>query len=123
MGAGASRFRDHSGHPQGCWGDDRSGCCVEAGRQESAGRVAQGKYLIRPLRTQSRPTTVSAAVQTAILLQGEVQAAVALFTGDDMANLRPDLLKEREKPEELTPQPRPNVLLEAGIASWDSLLC
>ena len=34
-------------------------------------RVAQGKYLIRPLRTQSRPTTVSAAVQTAILLQGE----------------------------------------------------
>ena len=86
-------------------------------------RVAQGKYLIRPLRTQSRPTTVSAAVQTAILLQGEVQAAVALFTGDDMANLRPDLLKEGEKPEELTPQPRPNVLLEAGIASWDSLLC
>lgn len=34
-------------------------------------RIGRGKYLIRPLRTQSRPTTVSAAVQTAILLQGE----------------------------------------------------
>jgi predicted transcriptional regulator of viral defense system len=35
-------------------------------------RVGRGKYLVRPLRTQSRPTTVSAAVQTAILLQGEL---------------------------------------------------
>jgi predicted transcriptional regulator of viral defense system len=34
-------------------------------------RVGRGKYLVRPLRTQSRPTTVSAAVQTAVLLQGQ----------------------------------------------------
>lgn len=34
-------------------------------------RVARGKYLVRPLRTQARPTKVSAAVQAAALLQGE----------------------------------------------------
>lgn len=34
-------------------------------------RVALGKYLVRPLRTQSRPTATSAVVQAAILLQGE----------------------------------------------------
>ena len=34
-------------------------------------RIAPGKYLVRPLRTLSRPTAPSAAVQAAVLLQGE----------------------------------------------------
>jgi predicted transcriptional regulator of viral defense system len=34
-------------------------------------RVGQGKYLVRPLRTLSRPTAPSAAVQAAVLLQDE----------------------------------------------------
>ena len=34
-------------------------------------RIGRGKYLVRPLRTLSRPTVTSAAVQTAALLQGE----------------------------------------------------
>jgi predicted transcriptional regulator of viral defense system len=34
-------------------------------------RVGRGKYLVRPLRTQTRPSSVSAAVQAAVLLQGE----------------------------------------------------
>ena len=34
-------------------------------------RVGRGTYLVRPLRSQSRPTSVSAPVQAAILLQGE----------------------------------------------------
>ena len=34
-------------------------------------RVGRGKYLVRPLRSQSRPTTASAALQAAVLLQGE----------------------------------------------------
>ena len=34
-------------------------------------RVARGRYLVRPLRTQSRPSTVSAPVRAAVLLRGE----------------------------------------------------
>jgi predicted transcriptional regulator of viral defense system len=34
-------------------------------------RIGRGRYLVRPLRTLSRPTVVSAAVQAAVLLQGE----------------------------------------------------
>jgi predicted transcriptional regulator of viral defense system len=34
-------------------------------------RIGRGKYLVRPLRTMSRPTAHSAAVQAAVLLQGE----------------------------------------------------
>lgn len=34
-------------------------------------RVGRGRYLVRPLRTQSRPTAASAAVQAAVLLQGQ----------------------------------------------------
>lgn len=44
------------------------------------------------------------------------QAIVVLFTGDDLAKLNPDLLSSGENVEELTPQPRPNVILEAGMA-------
>src|SRR5207244_657199 len=34
-------------------------------------RIERGKYLVRPLRTMSRPTASSAAVQAAASLQGE----------------------------------------------------
>src|ERR1700733_5886828 len=46
------------------------------------------------------------------------QAVVVLFTPDDVANLRPDLCgtKEPEHETALTPQSRPNVLFEAGMA-------
>lgn len=34
-------------------------------------RVGRGRYLVRPLRTQSRPTTTSAVVLAAVLLEGD----------------------------------------------------
>ncbi len=43
-------------------------------------------------------------------------AVIALFTGDDEARLRLQLLGPGEKEEPLTPQARPNVLFEAGMA-------
>lgn len=48
----------------------------------------------------------------------EAQAVVVLFTGDDEARLRNELRCEADPPHEaeLTPQARPNVLFEAGIA-------
>src|SRR5688572_10708751 len=49
---------------------------------------------------------------------GSAQAVVVLFTPDDEARLRTALIQESDSPEErtLTPQPRPNVLFEAGMA-------
>lgn len=46
------------------------------------------------------------------------QAVIVVFTGDDLACLQPHLLKEHDKDHERvpTPQPRPNVLFEAGYA-------
>jgi predicted nucleotide-binding protein len=44
------------------------------------------------------------------------QAVIALFTGDDLAQLRPELKGATEPDEAPTPQPRPNVIYEAGIA-------
>jgi predicted nucleotide-binding protein len=44
------------------------------------------------------------------------QAVVILFTGDDLARLDDGLLAEGEHPEEAGYQPRPNVLIEAGMA-------
>jgi len=44
------------------------------------------------------------------------QAVIALFTGDDLAQLRPELKGVSEPDEPPTPQPRPNVIYEAGIA-------
>ena len=48
----------------------------------------------------------------------QAQAVIVLFTGDDLANLRPDLLGAAEGGGERrpTPQPRPHLLFEAGIA-------
>lgn len=49
---------------------------------------------------------------------GSAQASVILFTGDDEARLRAEFLREADPPHErdLTPQARPNVLFEAGMA-------
>jgi len=48
----------------------------------------------------------------------QAQAVIILFTGDDVANLRPDLLETSEGGGERTPtpQPRPHLLFEAGVA-------
>jgi hypothetical protein len=48
----------------------------------------------------------------------EAQAVVVLLTGDDVARLRPSYLTDHDPPHEraLTPQARPNVLFEAGLA-------
>lgn len=43
-------------------------------------------------------------------------AVVALWTGDDLARLRPELTAKGSKPEVETPQIRPNVILETGYA-------
>lgn len=49
---------------------------------------------------------------------GVAQAVVVLFTGDDEAKLRSDFVSESDPAYEsqLTPQARPNVLFEAGMA-------
>ena len=48
----------------------------------------------------------------------QAQAVLVLFTGDDLASLQPDLLGPSDGANErtATPQPRPNVLFEAGMA-------
>jgi hypothetical protein len=48
----------------------------------------------------------------------QVQAVVVLLTGDDLASLREPFLQEDDGAYERipTPQARPNVLLEAGMA-------
>jgi len=46
----------------------------------------------------------------------EAQTIVVLFTGDDEARLRPEFLADNEPEEIFTPQPRANVLFEAGMA-------
>ena len=49
----------------------------------------------------------------------EAAACVVLMTGDDLAYLRPELRKQSGEPRnetKLTPQPRPNVLIELGMA-------
>lgn len=44
------------------------------------------------------------------------QAVIVLMTGDDLANIREIYLGKDEKPEPPSPQARPNVLFEAGMA-------
>jgi len=46
----------------------------------------------------------------------KARAVVALLTGDDEARLQTEFLGKGESPEPLTPQARPNVLFEAGMA-------
>lgn len=49
---------------------------------------------------------------------GYAQAIVVLFTGDDQARLKDELLSinDPDYESELTPQSRPNVIFEAGLA-------
>jgi predicted nucleotide-binding protein len=46
----------------------------------------------------------------------EAQAIIVLLTGDDLARIGTRFLEEGENKEKLTPQARPNVLFEAGMA-------
>jgi predicted nucleotide-binding protein len=48
----------------------------------------------------------------------QVQAVVVLLTGDDEARLRGEFVSvdDADYERELTPQPRPNVIFEAGLA-------
>lgn len=48
----------------------------------------------------------------------QAQAIIVMFSGDDDAQLRKEFLRQNEPPyeKELTPQPRPNVIFEAGMA-------
>lgn len=65
-------------------------------------------------RTGSAAPYIGDIVKTAL---DEARAVVVLFTGDDMAHLRHDLAKPDEDSEKTPkPQPRPNVILEAGMA-------
>ena len=47
----------------------------------------------------------------------QAQAIIVMFSGDDDARLREEFLRQNEPPyeKELTPQPRPNVIFEAGM--------
>ncbi len=49
---------------------------------------------------------------------GQAQAIIVIFSGDDDARLMEEVLRQNEPPyeKELTPQPRPNVIFEAGMA-------
>ncbi len=49
---------------------------------------------------------------------GQAQAIIVMFSGDDDARLREEFLRQNDQPyeKELTPQPRPNVIFEAGMA-------
>lgn len=48
----------------------------------------------------------------------QAQAIIVMFSGDDDAKLREEFLRQNEPPyeKEFTPQPRPNVIFEAGMA-------
>ncbi|OGO07019.1 MAG: hypothetical protein A2Z76_04235 [Chloroflexi bacterium RBG_13_56_8b] len=48
----------------------------------------------------------------------QAQAIIVMFSGDDEARLREEFCKQNEPAyeKELTPQPRPNVIFEAGMA-------
>lgn len=61
--------------------------------------------------TPDIPRTIETAFQSA-------QAIIILFTGDDLVKLRSDFhgVDEPSIEKELTPQPRPNVIFEAGRA-------
>ena len=50
------------------------------------------------------------------LALSRARAIVVILTGDDLAFLKPELRNEVELEEDPTPQPRPNVLFEAGLA-------
>jgi predicted nucleotide-binding protein len=67
--------------------------------------------------TGSTLPTLSEVVTTA-LSAGRAQAVVAVLTPDDIVSLHPALRESDDPADEITPvmQPRPNVLIELGIA-------
>lgn len=65
--------------------------------------------------TGSGSPYIGDAVSTALK---HAQVVLVLFTGDDLAHLRPELVRDSDGEFEKrpSPQPRPNVILEAGMA-------
>ncbi len=63
--------------------------------------------------TQSASPYIGEVLKAAF---ANARGVVAVFTGDDEARLRPQLRNSGEPEEQLTPQPRQNVLFEAGMA-------
>src|SRR5713226_5731765 len=54
------------------WRDgSASGVASRLVAKKALERIGAGRYLVRPLRTLSRPTAASAPVQAAVLLQGK----------------------------------------------------
>ncbi|MFB3143734.1 MAG: TIR domain-containing protein [Candidatus Methylomirabilales bacterium] len=98
---------------------------VVHGRDESA-RLAMFEFLRAIGLDPMEWSQIVDLTKTASPFVGEVlevgfkhaQAVVVLLTGDDKARLRKKLRKKRDPDYEgeLTPQPRPNVLFEAGMA-------
>ena len=102
---------------------DRRKVFVIYGRDEKR-RKAMFDFLraigLQPIEwAQARALTGKPAPYVGEILEaafGQAQAVVALFTGDDLAHLRSQLLNPGESEELPTPQARPNVLFEAGMA-------
>src|SRR5712692_690551 len=104
---------------------DRSVVWVVHGRNTAA-RDALYDYLhaigLKPLEfTQAAMRTEKSAPYVGEILDrafAEAQAVVVLFTPDDEAQLREEFWDAKDEPFEhvLTPQARPNVLFEAGLA-------
>jgi predicted nucleotide-binding protein len=69
--------------------------------------------------TQKSSPYIGEILDTAFRL---AQAIVVIFSGDDEAKLREEFFGQNEPPheKELTPQPRPNVIFEAGMAMGGS---
>lgn len=108
-------------HPLG--DSDPSTIFVVHGRNKKA-REAMFSFLralqLRPLEWEHvvRLTGKGAPYVGEVLEAGfnAARAVIVLFTGDDSAHLRPEVLAAGEPSEAPTPQPRPNVILEAGMA-------
>lgn len=104
---------------------DRRAVVVVYGRDEAA-RVAMFEFLrsldLRPIEwSQAVKQTGKGSPYIGEVLDAAfamAQAVVVLLTPDDEARLRDEYIKDRDEPYErqLTPQARPNVLFEAGLA-------
>jgi predicted nucleotide-binding protein len=94
--------------------------------RDSVARTAMFTFLralgLEPIEwSQARMDTGSASPYVGEILEAafnRAQGFVVLLTPDDEARLREDFLKDSDPPyeRELTPQGRPNVLFEAGMA-------
>ena len=105
--------------------DDKKKVFVVHGRNEKL-RKAMFDFLrsldLKPLEwSQAVKATKKPSPYIGEILESafkEAQAIVVLLSGDDQARLREEFVKDEDPSyeKELTPQPRPNVLFEAGIA-------